>query len=1292
MAFKSLGVLDLSNPDLAKTWLMAFGALARSKKWTDTDPIEATEEEAGSDAIYSITDNFMALCGLSSLNKVQFIVAPRQVQAMKFVDIEEALTTYLKPKEKLTIAERTRFYGTKQQADESVMDFAVRLRKAVEFCDFDQLKTSNDPTEEMVLVALVAGLHSSHQQEKVLEKMHTMNMSVAKVQEFVLRLEQVQSFIMGNNNRVTKLAENDTLDGVATEVHYHQRPGNTSNASNGGAKLKLVSNCKFCGQSHAIRQCPAFGKSCSFCGKNNHFAIVCRLKKRSVHAISDYEPPEDILHTSGNSAKTKMMRINDCNIPMQIDTGSSISIISSNIWQQLGRPQLRRCDRRLEAYDGHIIPTLGKFTATIDFDNRYSLCDFVVVEVDKTFGLIGRDLLDMEQVHSTALSSTPTILPAMKGVKARMDLVDGAPNVFCRARPVPIALEAAVNRELTRLESLGVITPIEGGAVNASPVVWVKKPNGQLRLCVDFKAHVNAKIKTEPYPTPSTEMLFARLKNATRFAKLDLTSAYWQIELDDAAKELSIINTTKGLYRVNRLQMGMKNSSAIFQRAMESALGDLKGVLIYQDDVLIHASNDDELRKRLQAVKTRLHEKHITVNTDKSVEYADEISFLGFRISSKGITPDAKLVDKVKQIQTPINKREVEQFMGLVNFFGRLIDNFASKVLPINRLRQRDVPFMWSAKCAAAFDLIKKEITSFPVVQPYCLDKEVTLTTDASQSALGACLTQDGHPVIYVSRVLSPAEKNYSNIEREALSITWAVLRLKHFLLGRHFSIRTDHKPLVHLLGRHTAVPCGTSARICRWALMLMPYDYDIDFVQGVDIPHADAMSRLSFAKTVPTKEDAIATDATINSIDYEQQLLDPNQVKLELAVDSFANRIMNRVRSGNWIKCSQAETPYRLVAEKLTIEDGMLYAGTKLFIPSRLRQAVFNICHEENHSGIHSSIQRIRLSAWWPGMDKDIQLMVEKCGICRKLRPSVSKAVDVWPAARPFQRLHMDWAHVNGVGDVLIIVDAGSGWIEAFPMRDRSSNSVIRCLRTVYTRFGVAEALVSDNAKEFVSQEVNTWLHLQGTKKLESPPYFPRANGLAERAVQTVKNGLKAWKETCAHMGFVAYLQKVLLHHRIATSARGKSPAEIVFGRQLRVPIMTNFQQGDNIWLKQHSEAALQPATYLMTGGKNTSWLLKNERLTFASNNQIAPAGVPVVTLKPERDLPAETRKSEQDLSPAQGIDGFPKDDLREMEQQTLERQDPPKDPTQEPTMPESPQVRRSDRVRQRPQRYGFD
>ena len=182
------------------------------------------------------------------------------------------------------------------------------------------------------------------------------------------------------------------------------------------------------------------------------------------------------------------------------------------------------------------------------------------------------------------------------------------------------------------------------------------------------------------------------------------------------------------------------------------------------------------------------------------------------------------------------------------------------------------------------------------------------------------------------------------------------------------------------------------------------------------------------------------------------------------------------------------------------------------------------------------------------------------------------------------------------------------TGWIEAFLTKDRTTETVIKCLRTVFTRFGIPKLLVSDNALEFTSADLVTWLNNQGTEKRESPPYFPKANGLAERSVQIVKKALLAWVEIKTHQDFSAFLQRVLFHHRLSSHSRGRSPAELVFNRKIRIPIVTPFHQGQSVVYKPTVNSETSKAVYLMTKGNNTSWILKDDNLTLASNNQIAP------------------------------------------------------------------------------------
>ena len=254
------------------------------------------------------------------------------------------------------------------------------------------------------------------------------------------------------------------------------------------------------------------------------------------------------------------------------------------------------------------------------------------------------------------------------------------------------------------------------------------------------------------------------MSGANFFAKIDLSNAYWQIPLDEKSQYVCTVNKTRGLFRVTRLQQGLKNAAAIFRQATEEVLKGLDGCVAYQDDILLFGVTEAELRKRYNAVKERLAGKNFTVNEDKCVSFSTTLSFLGYEISSEGVKPEQNHVQKLLQLQPPKDVKEVEAFIGLINYFGQMIPNYAAKTRCINELLQKDKPFKWTDECQRAFQSLVDELTSEPLVQPYSLEKEVTLTTDASEKTIGAVLTQNDHPVIYINRNLSSAEQKYSNI------------------------------------------------------------------------------------------------------------------------------------------------------------------------------------------------------------------------------------------------------------------------------------------------------------------------------------------------------------------------------------------------------------------------------------------------------------------------------------------------------------------------------------------------
>ena len=233
------------------------------------------------------------------------------------------------------------------------------------------------------------------------------------------------------------------------------------------------------------------------------------------------------------------------------------------------------------------------------------------------------------------------------------------------------------------------------------------------------------------------------MSGAKFFPKIDLSNAYWQIPLDEKPQYVCTVNTTRGLFRVTRLQQGLKNTAAIFQQAIEEVLKRLDGCVKYQDDILLFGITEAELWKRYNAVKERLAAKNFTGNGDKCVSFSTTLSFSGKEISSEGVNPEQKHVQKLLQLQLPKDVKEVEAFIGLINYFGRKIPNFAAKTQCINELRQNDKPFKWTHECHRAFQSLVDELTKEPFVQPYSLDKEVTLTADASEKNHCCCIKEE---------------------------------------------------------------------------------------------------------------------------------------------------------------------------------------------------------------------------------------------------------------------------------------------------------------------------------------------------------------------------------------------------------------------------------------------------------------------------------------------------------------------------------------------------------------------
>ena len=330
-------------------------------------------------------------------------------------------------------------------------------------------------------------------------------------------------------------------------------------------------------------------------------------------------------------------------------------------------------------------------------------------------------------------------------------------------------------------------------------------------------------------------------------------------------------------------------------------------------------------------------------------------------------------------------------------------------------------------------------------------------------------------------------------------------------------------------------------------------------------------------------------------------------ELRSECERDELAKRIIKWVIDGDWKACIQVESIFKRVSGFLTVENGLLYNGTRPYFPPRMRNIVTERA-QDTHHGVQATKNMVNLTSWWPGVGKDVEKFISACTECAKIRPRTEKSNDTWPDAQTWERLYMDWAYIQEVGNILIIVDADSGWIKAFISGNRPTEKVIHCLSTLFERFGIPHTLVSDNAKKCINEKVVTCL--------QATIYNPRSNGLAEWAVQTVKRAMRTWKSSL-RVSFHAFLQRVLFTHRNNSSVRGKTPSEVLLGRKMRLPAVINYPIGECVVFRAGPHAESFPARYVVRKGNNTAWLTKKHsdgsgRTIPVSTSQIAPFASP--------------------------------------------------------------------------------
>ena len=431
---------------------------------------------------------------------------------------------------------------------------------------------------------------------------------------------------------------------------------------------------------------------------------------------------------------------------------------------------------------------------------------------------------------------------------------------------------------------------------------------------------------------------------------------------------------------MNYLPFGTCSSPGIFQHFLSEVLAGIENCFFYQDDLIVMNETFDQHTETLDKVLGALKNAGLKINRDKTHFFAKQVKYLGHIFDGNGVHMDPEKVRAILVAPSPKNLKEAQSFIGLANYFNRFIKNFSDVFAPLYALLKKNSVFKWEAEHEKCFQLIKKLFSTNIVLKTYNPNLKTALLTDASMIGVGATLQQlhgnEWFPIIFASRTLNTAEKSYSQIEREALSVIFGCEKFKKYLLGTDFILKNDHLPLKKLFSCGSPVPQNVSARLQRWKLRLSQYKFQFEFIKGVDNCNADFLSRLPLDETVDFNEPYEVIFA-VNSLD--NMYVSCDDVIRETNKDEKLLKLKSYIINGFPKKLDENLSEFSKILSDLTISKDCIMFQNRVFIPEILRKDVLKLFHE-HHPGISIMRQMARSIIWYHGMDNDIINYVKSC------------------------------------------------------------------------------------------------------------------------------------------------------------------------------------------------------------------------------------------------------------------------------------------------------------------------
>lgn len=742
-------------------------------------------------------------------------------------------------------------------------------------------------------------------------------------------------------------------------------------------------------------------------------------------------------------------------------------------------------------------------------DSEAPPSDTVAQDIDHR---VQRILMDYSDV---LVPDLPDELPPKRAIDHRIEtLPDQEPPFKGIYRLSTLELDE-LKRQLAYLLEKGFIRPSR--SPYGAPVLFVRQPDGaggiKMRMCVDYRALNKITIKNR-YPLPLISESLDRLRDAKIFTKLDLAKGYHQIRVAEDDIPKTAFRTRYGHYEFTVLSFGLCNAPATFCNLMNDVLRPYLDdfVVVYLDDILIFSKTPEEHESHVRAVLQRLREHKLYGQPHKCKFFQDEVTFVGHIVSADGIKTDPAKTRAVHDWPIPKDIHDIRSFLGFCNFYRKFVKDYSKIALSLTEMTKKSKPFQWTDQEQRAFDALKRAMTETPVLVVPKPELPFYITTDASEFALGAVLSQDHgkgrQPVAYISRKLSPAEINYPIHEKELLAIVWALNEWRYYLDGRKITtVETDHQSL-----RYTMTQPTLSRRQARWSELLAEYNLDIRYLPGHRNFVADALSRRPDLKANVLESETAESDTILVS------MIEPN------------TEFYDRIRQGY----AEIDDGYNL-DECYELDNGLwwlLQDNRRVLCLPSIDSIVQEIIREHHdtpyggHLGIAKTKESIKRNFYWPLMDDHIADYVRSCDICQR-----TKSVNQKPAGllQPLQLPEHPWEQISmdlipglpptssGYDCIITFVDRLTKMAHFVPCTTNIDAPATMCIfrREIFRHHGLPLVIVSDRDPRFTSAFWQCVMQAFGTRLAMSTSRHPQTDGQSERANRTIEQILRAYTNT---------------------------------------------------------------------------------------------------------------------------------------------------------------------------------